>query len=371
VRHGLIDVYRKAAVIVLNVLVLVALLEAVAATVLGFMPAVPFPAETSPYFARLAWAPEYWREFYAVLSRFHYHPFFLWRAAPVQGRYIRVSAEGLRVTPGAECNGQGAMRIWVFGGSTVWGMASRDEHTIPAHLQAILARTSSPPICVVNFGQPGFVSTQSVIQLENEIRRGRHPGVAIFYEGANDIMSGFAYLRADAHFAFPEIRRRVEAQRLDAKRPSLIDMLAWSSQYRLAVRLLAKPAVAGLAGPRPDSLANDVVATYLANVKIVQSLARTYGFRAVFFWQPTLVTGTKKTLTDAERSITDGRLYVPFAQRVHSRFLGETDGIADVYDLTHVLDHETTTSYVDWHHTTPEANGTIAQAVAKAMGPAR
>ena len=48
-----------------------------------------------------------------------------------------------------------------------------------------------------------------------------------------------------------------------------------------------------------DRLAGDVVDRYVANVKIVQTLARGYGFRPLFFWQPTVF--NKAELTAVER----------------------------------------------------------------------
>ena len=47
------------------------------------------------------------------------------------------------------------------------------------------------------------------------------------------------------------------------------------------------------------SLARSVVERYAANVQIVETLARGYGFRPLFFWQPTIF--DKAELTAFER----------------------------------------------------------------------
>ena len=46
-------------------------------------------------------------------------------------------------------------------------------------------------------------------------------------------------------------------------------------------------------------LAGDVADRYVANVKIVETLARGYGFRPLFFWQPMIF--NKPELTAVER----------------------------------------------------------------------
>ncbi len=48
----------------------------------------------------------------------------------------------------------------------------------------------------------------------------------------------------------------------------------------------------------PD-LANAAVDTYLGNVRLVNALAKDYGFRAVFFWQPTIY--AKPNLSEEEQ----------------------------------------------------------------------
>jgi len=355
--------YRRAAVILLNTVVLVILMEVVAATVLAFRPRVPtWAAMESPYFKERPWALDYWRELEVMVTRFQYQPYSLWRMVPFEGRFIRVRPDGLRVTPGATCDGV-TYNVWAFGGSTMWGAGAPDDQTIPAHLQRTLTPILTRPVCVVNFAQLGFTSTQAVVELQNELRHRRRPNLVIFYDGVNDIVSAFAYSRAGLHLAYPEIRRRLESQQLDAPRPPLVDLLRWSSQYRLITQLLSKPVTAPANAARPDSLVEDVVATYLENVRIVVALAGAYGFRAIFFWQPTLAEG-EKPLTAIEREIRDREPLVPFARRVDARLRHVTPG---VHNLADVFARTSSLTYFDWHHTTPEANRIIAEAIAQAV----
>jgi len=356
--------YRAVAVIVLGALLLGAVLEAAAAVALRFVARPPVsPEMTSPYFARQPWGPDYVREIDRLFSRLHYHPYVVWRARPFEGRLVRVSPSGRRVHPGPPCP-PGAPRVWVFGGSTVWGLGSPDDQTIPFHLQARLGSTPPAP-CVENLGQLGYVSSQSVVELVSLLREGGRADRVVFYDGVNDTVAGFVYRQPGIHLAYDEIRQRVEAPRIDATPPRSTDLLAWSSVYRLVTRLLPRR-TAPAADAHSDALVDGVVTTYLENVRLVKSLATTYGFRPAFFWQPTLATGAKP-LNDAERAIQASEGTIPFARRVYARFVARTAGVADVHDLTGALDRERGLAYLDWHHTTPEANATIARAIAEVV----
>ena len=314
------------------------------------------------YFRQRPWARDYWVELEAALATFQYRPYVLWRMAAYKGRYIHVDSDGLRVTPGAECQ-ESAYRVWVFGGSTVWGAGSPDGQTIPSYLQRLISRRRARPVCVTNFGQLGFTSTQGVIELTCELQHRARPDFVIFYDGVNDIVSAYGYLRAGLHLAYPEIRRRVESQRLDAPQSTLVeDLLLWSNQYRLIRRLLARPAVAPVSEPRPPSLAEDVVTTYLANVRLVTSLAKGYGFRVAFFWQPNLAVG-EKPLTPSESQMRQNLTYGPFARQVHNRLVYQAVAAAGVHNLADVFSSYPGDAYIDWNHTTPEANQIIAAAI--------
>ena len=354
-------VYRRAAVILLNTILLVLLLEMAAGAVLKVLPApATWPATESPYVKEHPAALGPWRELEGLLSRFRYHPYSLWRMAPFEGRFINVTADGLRVVPGASC-APSAHHVWIFGGSALWGAGSADDQTIPAQLQRVLQRSLDRPVCVVNFGQLGYTSSQGVLTLEGELRQHRRPHLAVFYDGVNDTVSAFAYLRAGLHFAYPEIRRRIEAQRLDAQ-PRAADLLLWSSQYRLLTRLIVKPARAPAVTPRPDALAEDVVATYLENVRIVTSLGREYDFRSAFFWQPSLA--AEPAAAGALANLDASPEQLRFARRVRLELRRRATG---VHDLTDLLSTRAQHAYFDWHHTTPEANLVIAETIGRAV----
>ena len=58
-------------------------------------------------------------------------------------------------------------------------------------------------VCVRNYGETGWVSTQELIKLMLELKRtGRKPDLVIFYDGANDVYLPYQYGRVDVHNQF-------------------------------------------------------------------------------------------------------------------------------------------------------------------------
>lgn len=102
-------------------------------------------------------------------------------------RYLNIT-DGQRRTwqpPGAACQD-----VWMFGGSTTFGVDQRDDHTIASEL-AKVAWEQGHALRVTNFGVPGDVAWQQERRLDRQlVRTGRSdpPDLVVFYDGANDIV---------------------------------------------------------------------------------------------------------------------------------------------------------------------------------------
>ena len=309
--------------------------------------------EGSPYFATRPWAKTYHEEFTRLTRAMKYHPYTIWRFPPFQGRYINTDEEGTRVTPGS-CQ---SPRVWLFGGSTMWGFGAPDDGTIAAHVQ----RLAPAEECVRNFGQLGYTSTQGVITLESELRKGRRPRLVIFYDGVNDISAAVLYRQPGLHMFVPEVAEKLEHPF------SIKNWMTWSNQFRLLRRLTKRlPTMP----PQPDAIADMVVAGWLENYRIVQALATAYRFSAVFFWQPTVLTG-RRPLLGAEvepRGFGSDPNLKSLFQRVQERVNLRTRDTPGLYDLTGSLDGYRGHAYLDWHHLTPEANEVVAKTMFRTVG---
>lgn len=70
----------------------------------------------------------------------------------------------------------------------MFGYEIRDDYTIASWLQKLLD-SSSYCTEVSNFGQIGYVSTQKMLALFVQLKRGNRPDIVIFYDGWNDVAS--------------------------------------------------------------------------------------------------------------------------------------------------------------------------------------
>src|SRR5262249_7059804 len=126
--------YTLLALMALNVLVCFVVLEVVSAAMVKARMIIRGPQvvrdarESSPYYQSQAWAALYWQEFHAS-RRQKYHPYVVWRRDAFSGHTVNIDGNGIRVTPGALC-GSASYKVFVLGGSTVWGTGSPDWGTL-------------------------------------------------------------------------------------------------------------------------------------------------------------------------------------------------------------------------------------------------
>lgn len=239
-----------------------------------------------------------------------WEPFSYWRSGPFQGKYHTVSPDGLRgtwraseppatdqTTPTTEPSpvesaptARRRQRVFLFGGSTMWGQGARDEHTIASELAKQLAAEGVAGD-VYNCGQLGYVSTQELIMLERELQRGNVPDLVVFYDGVNDV--GAATQRAIAGQSVHEDHR---ADEFNIVYNTTLRRSAWGlvrgTPLFKTVRDLRGADKQQIADHWQDKSFSDValgvLTVYNANLRIVTSLGREFGFGVLFCWQPTV-----------------------------------------------------------------------------------
>ncbi len=321
------------------------------------------------------WITEYLRELRDA-NRADWHSYVYWRSRPYRGTYLSIDEAGIRRTwNSASSPSPGQLKIFMFGGSTLWGYGARDEFTIPSLVAKKLTTRLDTGVWVTNFAENGYVSTQEVIALMLELRKGNVPGVVAFFDGVNDTFAAFQ--SGVAGIPQNESNRVAEfdlLQRL-SWRQAVIERLALYRLSQGAVRSLglsrsARPAPTNAGSP--DALARAVVDVYFQNVSLVETLAQRFGFRAVFFWQPTVL--TKRYMSQRERQWYEqpGRRFVraaPFFGQVHAAF-GErlsTSKAGDVQDLSGVFDEFRGAVFIDEFHVSEAGNEKIAEIMARTL----
>jgi hypothetical protein len=291
-------VYRSAALLFCNTLVLLVVLNAMLSVLFHVKDAL-FP-ETNPaasaYHARL-------KSVYPTLSlpeirelmadtwgrRVTYDSFAQFREAPYAGKYVNVHEAGFRVglDQGPWPPAKDEIRIFMFGGSTLFGYGLRDEETISSQLQQYLGDRLKRKVSVYNFAQGSYFSTQERAFFEQLLLAGHAPDIAIFVDGLNE----FCHYTGEP--AWTQAMRDFVNRQSDE----------WSQRwiYRTSLARLALGIRACLgpssedAGQVADSAAGQHVdpglleavgQRYLSNKRLIEAAASAYGVRCAFVWQP-------------------------------------------------------------------------------------
>lgn len=369
---GIVDLYRGIAILLLNTFILLAILELVAIIIArsGIIPSyrqeVLETYKELPYYTSQDWTEDYWREA-AEAENYRYEPYVVWRHQPFDGLTIHINGEGIRETPGAEC-GSEAYKVFIFGGSSMWGWGSPDWGTIPAYLQLGLEDRMQKPVCVINFGEDAFVSTQSLIELMKQLQRGNIPDLVIFYDGVNDVYAAYDSGQLGVHSAL-----RDAVEKYEENENPLVKWFKSSRQFQIFERFVRnitsagsqKNKIHGDDGTEMDNerLAEMIITPYLSNYKMVGALAQENNFEYGFFWQPHLAAGRKKLSPEEQliKAQLDSDL-ATLAKVVYDDVASLAQEYENLWDISNALDEENTQIWIDeWGHVTPEGNRLVVE----------
>ena len=371
-REHFIGVYQSMAVLLLNTLLLLLIVELIVIFSFNLQLGVratriPVQAEV-PYFHEQTWGQTLWEEQTAASELATYRPYILWKLRAYEGTLVNIDENGQRVVPQTDCANADAYTIFIFGGSTMWGMGAPDWGTIPAYLQDTLTTNSTRPICIVNYGVFSYVSTQEVLRLMLEARSSNVPDLAIFYDGINDTIAAFNAGTAGEPRSSSNLEQAFRAE------PSRTSLWGWVNSTYIA-RLIAglrqpppqppAPEVAQMQLERENQLANDILSVYESNYRLAEFLGAEYGFDVLFIWQPTLVVGEKVMTPDEELA---AQAPPPGLLSLYQKVWADAATLADelphmVY-LGDIFDGVETYAYYDHVHLVPEGNQIIGEAIA-------
>lgn len=304
-------------------------------------------------------------------SRYFYQPYIVWRRRPYEGKTISIDDSGLRRTVHSRCNSS-SYAVFMFGGSALWGSGSPDWGTIPSWF-AKIAEEEGRPVCVRNFGESGYVSSQEVTQLILTLKQGHKPDLVIFYDGWNDISARYQTGVPDAHANLYDIKQKFEAAPLglalgETNTARLYDRLA--TGLRMRESSLERGRVIDETNP-PDTIASSVRVQYLRGMEIVDALSKAYGFRYAFFWQP-MILADPKSLSEQEKYIVEESAAHPklvdLTKSTYRR-MRETEAEHFFY-FGDVFKDRGDSVYVDWVHIDPDSNRFIAQEMHRVLSKA-
>ncbi len=214
---------------------------------------------------------------------FEYEPFTGYREKPFQGKFMHNDPAGFRLSkdqapwpPRPD-----AFNIFVFGGSTTYGYGLPDYQTIPSYLGECAAANHSPAqVAVYNFGRGSYFSSQELILFQQLLNAGFVPRVAIFIDGLNE----FDHPNGEPRFT-GNFRRFMAGKAPPSDEFEWIPMVAaahWVSKRWLQPEE-AQPKKKDYAD---RTMLQGVIDRWLANKRMIESMANGFGVRTIFVWQP-------------------------------------------------------------------------------------
>jgi len=320
------------------------------------------------------WVKDYYTEF-ARCNDSRWEPYVYWKRKPFTGEYINVDQKGLRKTMIKShplSKNQPEIDLFFFGGSSMWGSGIKDANTIPSLTGSELTRKGFNLSCT-NFGESGYVSTQEVTKLILELKNGHVPDIVIFYDGANDMFSSLQ--SGKAGIPQNEYKREKEFNTLKEKKKSFLlffQSLRTLSTVQFINRQFGVKQIAfkELQESELQDLAQSTVHYYNENIRLVNALAKEYGFAAFFYWQPTIF--NKVYLSEYEKS---EMMHVnglrKFTEEVNSRLFMDDLLYENIrfYNLTNLFGEIRDPLFIDWCHICKNGNLVVSQRLARDLMP--
>ncbi len=320
-------------------------------------------------YAKVDWVAKYYEEFNEC-SVEQWKPFVYWKRRPYSGTFINIDDEGLRKTvfeTGDQLRNKKKFRIFMFGGSALWGTGARDEFTIPSLVGSELNKRSLNAE-VVNFGESGYVNSQELINLYLELRQNNLPDMVIFYDGVNDVFS--AYQQNLAGIPQNEFNRIREFNATKGKKKAsrvFIESLMTLSSVRFIMGLMHREIkIKNYTEPEMKKLAGESATIYFENLKLISSWGKDNGFKTLFYWQPIIF--NKQNLTQYEQKEAEKVDYIrQFAMLVNEELKEKllTENSVKFHDVSGIFSETKEPVFIDFCHISESGNSVIAKIIAK------
>jgi len=254
--------------------------------------------------------------------------FFVW--GETDQRYTHVTG-GARLTPTSV---PGAPVVWFMGGSTMFGIGQRDEHTIASEV-ARIAADAGMPIDARNYGTSAYVGWQEAGLLRRLMAREDRPDLIVFLHGVNDFSQTCRHLAAGID---PMSRTNpLTDAPIDPDGPQ--EFNCWD-----------------------DPSAGGAVVASVLDASMAEAASVADGVPIVEFWQATAYT-RKPSPTDAEllEHLDETRYDFDRSGAVYRAAIS-ADAVPGV-DLTDVFDDHEGPVFFDWAHTNELGARLLAEAM--------
>lgn len=307
------------------------------------------PPEIHPVVGRQLESEPWWSDYNAAVDQMykqsHLSQYVGLNLGDVTSEFLNIS-NGRRATwapTGGACGDP--VIIWMFGGSTTFGVGARDDHTLPSAISKAAAKKGIR-LRIENFGVPGDVAWQENRRLAAALAQSStRPDLVVFYDGFNDVETanslGVSSRGEPGDYIGPLDRVQMAAldrlTQLDDGGKYVVDLPDGEDWIQRDSGLIARSAAEQYA------FAHDEATRLLS----------TYDIPMVRFHQPSLRTRTEQV---------DGELPLDaHANAVGGQFVALLPD--DVVDLSGLFNGDPKPVYADWVHLSESGNTVVAGAV--------
>jgi lysophospholipase L1-like esterase len=313
------------------------------------------------------WAKGYFIESEQIQSEWNSYNY--WRCRPIGGKYINIDQNGIRHTTGnivSENSGDhGPLKIFMFGGSALWGLGARDDYTIPSYVAKICADRGLS-VQVTNFGQLGYVSTQEVIELFLQLRNNNIPDLVVFYDGVNDC---YTMLQGSQPGSPKNEYNRVAEFNL-LLRPFDIprELLIRSDVFKVARKISKNSFNIKPRGPvnvyNHREIGQKAVDIYLNNIRLVSSMLKSISNKSIlslYYWQPTIYFKKHLTLYEEQEyssSKANEDIFTAADERIKEKRLIYED--CNFYNIQNIFMAQKEPIFIDMCHLNADGNKIVA-----------
>jgi len=312
-----------------------------------------------------------------------YEAFVGFRERPRQGRFVNVSDVGYRLSIGQSPwpPKPDAPIIFVFGGSTTFGYGVEDKDTVVSRLSERLRRDPAfANAQVYNFGRAFYWSAQESILLQRLIAQGNVPNMAIFIDGMNDFYQTTSdpVYTAQTKTLFEQNKdwnRASGREKWEYMKGSLRQAIFFLPFSRLLRELLPKPVSDDrhvVLQPSDPKGLEFSIRNYQLNVTTIKAIARQFGTKPYFVWQPAAMYHNPPSLNaQHEREFVARRPegYGPHSQSYYgyprmAEVFAQSSGDASMIWCADAFQQATSRLYVDMVHYNGYGAGLLAACIA-------
>jgi hypothetical protein len=289
-----------------------------------------------------------------------YEPFVGWKTLPYKGNTLRISDEGTRVCPEVKADRK-TKSVHFFGGSTMWGEGSDDQHTIPA-----LFNSRHPEFDVYNQGQLAYNSRQELDALISLYAIGKKPDLVIFYDGVNDaaFLCPKEIKKLPAHRLVPMYREKLYVGKT-AFAKEVAGKLFISNILGVVRKVTHKPTAEDSpydCVSNPDK-AEQIAEMMVKNWEMANEIVTKRGGRFIAVLQPAAFIGNPKTdhlQLDKDLGENFQAIYKRIHQKIAERKHPWIVDLSDRFDRDELI-------YIDFCHVSPNGNEIIAREISSVV----